>query len=309
MRKPKPEPRYHLTDSGVRRRHWTVLKLIEWSGQYLIEKGIERGRLDAEHLLAHAMRVSRLDLYLQYDRPLSGVELDRYRPLLTRRAQREPLQYIMGQTSFRNLELEVDQAVLIPRPETEILVDEVLEWVAGNGFKELVALDIGTGSGAIALSLVHEGPFSRVVATDSSKMALEGATRNALMTWLSERVDFRIGEYFDPLTVDEIFEVIVSNPPYVADGEAQALDPEIRDWEPEDALFSGPAGLAALRRIATGSGLHLRPGGLLALEVGLGQAGYVMEFLEDTAEFVGVRVRRDLTGRERIVLAHRAMTD
>ncbi|HIB10062.1 MAG TPA: hypothetical protein EYO20_09565 [Gemmatimonadetes bacterium] len=140
-------------------------------------------------------------------------------------------------------------------------------------------------------------------------MALEVATRNALMTGLSERVDFRIGEYFNPLTVDEIFEVIVSNPPYVADGEAQVLDPEIRDWEPGDALFSGPDGLAALRRIATGAGLHLRPGGLLALEVGLGQAGYVMEFLEDTAEFVGVRVRQDLTGRERIVLAHRAMTD
>ncbi len=113
-------------------RDWTVLKLIRWSGQYLDEKGIERGRLDAEHLLAHAMSTSRLDLYLQYDRLLSGAELDQYRPLLTRRARREPLQYILGRVGFRNLELEVDQAVLIPRPETEILVEEELQWVADN---------------------------------------------------------------------------------------------------------------------------------------------------------------------------------
>ena len=291
-----------------RRRVWKVLKLIEWSGQYLEEKGVERGRLDAEHLLAHAMSTTRLDLYLQYDRLLSGPELDQYRPLLTRRARREPLQYIVGRTGFRNLELEVDQAVLIPRPETEILVDEVLQWVSENKLKKPVALDIGTGSGAIALSLVHEGPFSRVVATDTSSVALEVATRNSLMSGLSDRVDFRLGEFYEPLTVGEVFEVIVSNPPYVADGEAQDLDPEVREWEPGVALYAGPDGLAALRRIATGVVPYLKPGGLLALEVGLGQAEYIKELLKNTEEFETVRVCRDLTGRERIVLAHRAMT-
>ena len=291
-----------------RRRDWTVLQLIEWSGQYLEEKGVERGRLDAEHLLAHAMSTTRLDLYLQYDRLLSGPELDQYRPLLTRRARREPLQYIVGRAGFRNLELEVDQAVLIPRPETEILVDEVLQWVSDNKLKNPGALDIGTGSGAIALSLVHEGPFSRVVATDTSSVALEVATRNSLMSGLSDRVDFRLGEFYEPLTVGEVFEVIVSNPPYVADGEAQDLDPEIREWEPGVALYAGPDGLAALRRIATGAGPYLKPGGLLALEVGLGQAEYIKELLKNTEEFQTVRVCRDLTGRERIVLAHRAMT-
>jgi release factor glutamine methyltransferase len=205
--------------------------------------------------------------------------------------------------------LEVDQAVLIPRPETEILVDEVLQWVADNELKEPMALDIGTGSGAIALSLVHEGPFSRVVATDTSRIALEVATRNSLISGLSDRVDFRFGEYYHPLTAGEMFEVIVSNPPYIADGEAQHLDPEIREWEPGAALYAGPDGLAALRRIATGAGPYLKPGGLLALEVGLGQAAYIMEILENTGEFVTVRVRRDLTGRERIVLAHRVMND
>lgn len=292
-----------------RRRDWTVLKLIEWSGQYLEEKGVERGRLDAEHLLAHAMSTTRLDLYLQYDRLLSGPELDQYRPLLTRRARREPLQYILGRAGFRNLELEVDQAVLIPRPETEILVDEVLRWVSENKLKNPVALDIGTGSGAIALSLVQEGPFSRVVATDTSSVALEVATRNSLMSGFSDRVDFRLGKFYEPLTVGEVFEVIVSNPPYVADGEAQDLEPEIREWEPGAALYAGPDGLAALRRIATGVGPYLKPGGLLALEVGLGQATYIMELLENTGEFRTVRVCRDLSGRERVVLAHGEMTD
>ena len=292
-----------------RRRDWTVLKLIEWSGQYLEDKGVERGRLDAEHLLAHAMSTTRLDLYLQYDRLLSGPELDQYRPLLTRRARREPLQYIVGRAGFRNLELEVDQAVLIPRPETEILVDEVLQWVSDNKLKNPGALDIGTGSGAIALSLVHEGPFSRVVATDTSSVALEVATRNSLMSGLSDRVDFRLGEFYEPLTVGEVFEVIVSNPPYVADGEAQDLEPEIREWEPGAALYAGPDGLAALRRIATGVGPYLKPGGLLALEVGLGQATYIMELLENTGEFRTVQVCRDLSGCERVVLAHREMTD
>ena len=292
-----------------RRRDWTVLKLIEWSGQYLEDKGVERGRLDAEHLLAHAMSTTRLDLYLQYDRLLSGPELDQYRPLLTRRARREPLQYIVGRAGFRNLELEVDQGVLIPRPETEILVDEVLQWVSENKLKKPVALDIGTGSGAIALSLVHEGPFSRVVATDTSRAALEVATRNSLMSGFSDRVDFRLGKFYEPLTVGEVFEVIVSNPPYVADGEAQDLEPEIREWEPGAALYAGPDGLDALRRIATGFGAYLKPGGLLALEVGLGQATYIMELLENTGEFRTVRVRQDLSGRERVVLAHREMTD
>ena len=292
-----------------RRRDWTVLKLIEWSGQYLEDKGVERGRLDAEHLLAHAMSTTRLDLYLQYDRLLSGPELDQYRPLLTRRARREPLQYIVGRAGFRNLELEVDQGVLIPRPETEILVDEVLQWVSENKLKKPVALDIGTGSGAIALSLIHEGPFSRVVATDTSRAALEVATRNSLMSGFSDRVDFRLGKFYEPLTVGEVFEVIVSNPPYVADGEAQDLEPEIREWEPGAALYAGPDGLDALRRIATGAGPYLKPGGLLALEVGLGQATYIMELLENTGEFRTVRVRQDLSGRERVVLAHREMTD
>jgi release factor glutamine methyltransferase len=282
--------------------------MMEWSGEYLEDKGVVCGRLDAEHLLASVLGLGRLDLYLQFDRPLVAAELDRYRPLLKRRARREPLQYILGRAAFRELDLEVDGRVLIPRPETEILLDEVLEWAKAHAGAQARALDLGTGSGAIALSLVLEGPFESVVATDSSEAALEVARRNAEAAGLSERLDFRLGSFFDPVREAEVFDLVVSNPPYVAEGEAPSLEPEVRDWEPGDALFAGPDGLVALRAIVAGAGPRLRPGGLLALEVGLGQAGPVTAMLEATGQYVDLRVRRDLTGRERVVLSRRATT-
>ena len=286
---------------------WTVLRMMEWSGEYLEGKGIARGRLDAEHLLADVLGLARLELYLQFDRPLIATELDRYRPLLKRRAKREPLQYILGWAAFRELDLEVDERVLIPRPETEILLDEVLEWAAAHAGEQARGLDLGTGSGAIALSLVLEGPFELVVATDTSEAALELAQCNAEAAELGHKVEFRLGSYFEPIADAEVFDLVVSNPPYVAEGEAPALEPEVREWEPGAALFAGPDGLVALRTIVAGAGAYLRPGGLLALEVGVGQAGPVVAMLEDTGEYVDVRVRRDLAGRERMVLTRRAM--
>ncbi|MEE2898695.1 MAG: peptide chain release factor N(5)-glutamine methyltransferase [Gemmatimonadota bacterium] len=288
---------------------WTVLRMMEWSGEYLAAKGVVRGRLDAEHLLADVLGLGRMDLYLQFDRPLVTEELDRYRPLLKRRAKREPLQYILGRAAFRELDLEVDERVLIPRPETEILVDEVLEWAAAHAGAESRGLDLGTGSGAIALSLALEGPFELVVGTDSSEAALEIALRNAEDAGLNEKVEFRLGSYFEPVSDEEPFDLVVSNPPYITEGETASLEPEVREWEPGAALFAGPDGLRALRAIVAGAGRHIRPGGLLALEVGWGQAAPVVAMLEDTGEYVDVRVRLDLTGRERMVLIRRAMTN
>jgi len=288
---------------------WTVLRMMEWSGEYLAAKGVVRGRLDAEHLLADVLGLGRMDLYLQFDRPLVTEELDRYRPLLKRRAKREPLQYILGRAAFRELDLEVDERVLIPRPETEILVDEVLEWAAAHAGAGSRGLDLGTGSGAIALSLALEGPFELVVGTDSSEAALEIAWRNAEDAGLNEKVEFRLGSYFEPVSDEEPFDLVVSNPPYITEGETASLEPEVRAWEPGAALFAGPDGLRALRAIVAGAGRHIRPGGLLALEVGWGQAGPVVAMLEDTGEYVDVCVRLDLTGRERMVLTRRAMTN
>jgi release factor glutamine methyltransferase len=282
---------------------WTVLRLMRWSGEYLENKGVERGRLDAEHLLSHALGIPRLQLYLQFDRPLAREELDRFRPLLRRRAEREPLQYILGRAAFRELDLHVDRRVLIPRPETEVLVDEVLAWAAAQDRTDMSAADIGTGSGAVALSLVHEGPFGRVVATDVSEDALEVARGNAGALGLSGKVDFRSGSLFSALDAGEIFDVVVSNPPYVAEAEADSLEPEVADWEPRQALFGGPDGLVVVRELVGGAGARLRPGGLLALEVGGGQAALVVAEVETMGGYDDVRVRRDLAGRQRVILA------
>ena len=291
---------------GLLPEAWTVLRLMRWSGEYLDTKGVERGRLDAEHLLAEALGVARLQLYLQYDRPLLPEELDRYRPLLRRRAQREPLQYIVGSAAFRELELQVDGRVLIPRPETEVLVDEILAWAGGQDGEALSAMDLGTGSGAIALSLAVEGPFERIVATDASAEALEVARANADKAGLDGSVEFREGSLFEPLHSGEVFHVVVSNPPYITEAEGRGLQPEVLDWEPSSALLGGPDGLDVIRGIIAGAGDHLLPGGLLALEVGLGQAGPVVALLESTGGYDDARIRRDYTGRERMVLARRA---
>jgi release factor glutamine methyltransferase len=282
---------------------WTVLRLMKWSGEYLESKGVDRGRLDAEHLLARALGLPRLQLYLQYDRPLEQSELDRFRPLLRRRAHREPLQYILGRAAFRELDLKVDSRVLIPRPETEVLVDEVLAWAGGK--ESLTALDLGTGSGAIGLSLLLEGPFRRVVATDVSVDAVELARENARDAGVEERIEFRIGALFDAVGVGESFDVVVSNPPYIAEGEASSLQPEVGLWEPADALFGGPDGLSVVRAIVQGAGAVLKPMGLLALEVGERQPEIVLGALEEVGEYDDVRIRRDLAGRQRVVLARR----
>jgi release factor glutamine methyltransferase len=286
---------------------WTVLRMIRWTADYLESKGVERARLEGEHLLAHALGLKRLDLYLQYDRPLTRAELDGFRPMVKRRAHREPLQYIVGSQPFRELDLLVDGRVLIPRPETEVLVEEVLDWARARAPEGgLDALDIGTGSGAIALSLAAEGPFRRVVATDVSAAALEVAARNRAAAGLDERVELREGADFAPLADDERFDVVVSNPPYVAEGERPGLEPEVLDWEPEGALFAGPDGLDVIRRIVAGAPARLREGGLLALEIGAGQAGAVEGLLERMEGWDSVTVRADLTGRERVVLAERS---
>lgn len=284
---------------------WTVLRMIRWSAQYLGEKGIESGRLDAEHLLAAALETERLELYLQYDRPLTPPELDAYRPLLRRRAAREPLQYVLGRAAFRELELEVDERVLVPRPETEELVQAVLEWADEGGRSGLTALDVGTGSGAVALSLVREGPFRSVVATDPSPAALELARSNAEAAEVADDVAFRQGGFYDPVRDDERFDVVVSNPPYVAEGQVEELEPEIREWEPREALLAGPRGLDALEPLARGAPEVVASGGLLALELAPRQAEPVAETVRGTEAFHAPEVRRDLSGRKRILLAVR----
>lgn len=276
--------------------------MIRWTAEYLAGKGFHNARLNAELLLAGMLGLKRLDLYLQYDRPLTPEELAEYRERLRRRARREPLQYIDGTAAFRDLVLKVDRRVLIPRPETERLVQEVLDWAAGRA--DLHAVDVGTGSGAIALALATEGPFARVVATDVSPDALALARENQLRAAPAAPVEFRHGDLLEPLR-GEAVDVVVSNPPYIGDEEAPALDAEVRDWEPAGALFAGQGGLDVIRRLVPGAADVLRPGGLLALEMGAGQGAAVCAIIHETSAFAAPRVRPDLAGRDRVVLAER----
>jgi release factor glutamine methyltransferase len=227
-------------------------------------------------------------------------ELERFRAGVRRRLKREPLQYIVGETQFRSLKLKVDRRALIPRPETEVLVGVVLDFV---GEAPARIIEIGTGTGAIALSLVKEAPQVAVVATDVSDEAAELARENALASNLA--VEFRSGDLWSVVAPGERFDVAVSNPPYIAEFERDELQPEVRDWEPAGALFAGSDGLAVIRGLVEGAPERLNPGGLLALEIGSTQAAAVVALIEATSSFENTRVVRDLSGRERIVTAVR----
>jgi release factor glutamine methyltransferase len=266
------------------------------------ERGFEQPRLEAELLLAGLLGLKRLDLYLQHDRPLSPEELERYRRAVRRRLKREPVQYILGTAAFRNLELHVDPRVLIPRPETELLAGAVLDWSKAHDRWGAV-LDIGTGSGAIALSLAGEGEYGRVVASDASPDALEVARGNAVRLDLADRLEFREGSLFDVMREGELFDVIVSNPPYVAESERASLAADVVEHEPPAALFAGANGLSVIERIVEGAPAWLQPGGLLALETGAGQGAAVLELMVKTGRYVAPRVERDLAGRDRMALA------
>lgn len=283
-------------------RVWTVMDVIRASGEYLDGKGLEHGRLDAEHLLAHVLGVGRLHLYLHFDRPLTVAERGRLKPLLRRRAAREPLQYILGTAPFRDLTLDVDRRVAIPRPETEYLID-VLQQVAGRDRVFESALDVGTGSGAIALALATEGLARAVTATDISAAALAAARHNAAAAGATT-IDFQKGSLLEPVT-GRTFDLVLSNPPYLTESEWRSAQPEVREWEPRLAMVGGEDGLDAIRGLVRGLDGILRPGGWVGLETGNSQTETVVHMLESVRTLDSVEAHGDLTGRQRYVLARK----
>jgi release factor glutamine methyltransferase len=252
--------------------------------------GCPSPRVDAEWLVAHVIGGSRTDLYAN-DRVLDGAEVLRLRSLVDRRRLREPLAYVLGEWGFRRLTLAVDSRVLIPRPETEILVERCLELL--DGVERPRVLDVGVGSGAIALALVDERPDARVVGTDSSPDALEVAEANKLRLGLDGRVELRLGDLV--AGAEGPFDLVVANPPYVLPDEVEQLEPEVRH-EPREALV----GVGRHSAVAEAASAVLRPAGALALEVGDGQAADVAQGLRDLG-YVNVTTTKDLAGCERVV--------
>jgi release factor glutamine methyltransferase len=270
----------------------TIGEVLKRSTDYLAEREIETPRLDAELLLGKALGCSRLQLYLDHDRPLEPVELDACRELVARRGRREPAAYILGEWGFRRLTLATDRRALIPRAETEIVVERCLELLGGTERPRV--LDVGTGSGAIALALADELREAAVTALDRSADALALAAENAARNGLS--IELVQGDFTEALPPGP-FDLVVSNPPYVADDELEAAEPEVRNWEPRGALAGG---IAEAEAIAEKARDVLRPGGWLVLEVAEKRADETTAALRARG-YSGVEVAPDLAGRPRVV--------
>jgi release factor glutamine methyltransferase len=276
----------------------TVLEVIGKAADYLAGKGVESPRLNAEILAGHALGLKRMQLYLQFERPLSEKELEAMRELVRRRGRREPIGYILGEMEFFGVRLKLDRRVLIPRPETEFLVESIV----GLCSSPARALDLGTGSGAIALALAKAWPSAQVTAVDASDEALTLARENAEAAGLAERVRLLRSDWFAALPVEANFDVIVANPPYLSEEEAAEAPPEVREHEPSRALIAADRGLADLSAIIRASPPFLAAGGLLALETGPGHHAELLK-LAIEAGFTRTESRRDLAGRDRFVLA------
>jgi release factor glutamine methyltransferase len=277
---------------------WTPLRLLGWTQGFFAQKGVDAPRLTSELLLANALGCDRVRLYLDFDKPLGAPELARYRELVKRRADGEPTAYLTGVREFWGHRLAVDARVLSPRPETELLVEAALAALPEAG----AALDLGTGSGAIALSLALGRPAARVTAVDLSPEALEVARANAAA--LGAQVDCLQGDLFAPLPPEARFDVIASNPPYVPTGELAGLQREVRR-EPRLALDGGADGLDVLRRVVAGAPRWLAPGGTLLLEMHESHLE-ALPALCLAAGFVTAEARRDLAGLPRLTVARMA---
>jgi release factor glutamine methyltransferase len=282
---------------------WTLRRILAWITADLEKRGNPSARLDADLLVAHALGVKRIALYLDLERPLVEAELALVRKLVERRRAREPIAYILGEREFFGRRFEVTPDVLIPRPDTETLVEQALLLLRA-GAPEGRLLDLCTGSGAIALSLAAELPERRVLATDISEPALAVAARNASALGVAERVELRAGDLFAALPAGERFALIAVNPPYVGAEELPTLAADVRDYEPRLALDAGSDSLIFYRRIARQAPDYLAAGASLLVEVGYTQAGAVAELLR-AGGLLDVRTQKDLAGIERVVVGHK----
>ena len=279
----------------------TIDAVMREGARRLSEAGVENAALDAALIVAETLGVDRLAVHTNRDRCLNADELGRIREMLDRRVAREPLAYILGRREFYGLDFEVTPDVLIPRPETELLVERAIAWIdrRGEGSSEPLIADIGTGSGAIAVAAAHERPQSQWIATDISEAALAVARRNAKRHGVDDRIEFRQGSLLEP--IDEKLNAICCNPPYVAERDRETLALEVVDYEPGGALFAGPDGLDCIRALIEESPHHLRSGGCLMIECGINQSGAIASLLERSASWCEATVHKDLAGIDRVI--------
>ena len=278
---------------------WTIVKILDWTRQYFADKGIENPRLDAEILLCAVLSCPRINLYVHFDQPLKADELAKYREFVLRRGRQEPLAYILGEKAFMNYTFKVTPAVLVPRPETELLVETLVE--LNDSGKKIKILDIGTGSGAIILSLLSLLPLAEGTAVDISSAALAVATENAERLGVSERFKPVLSDLYSKLPVGVQYDVIVSNPPYIPTEDIAALAADVKK-EPKGALDGGKDGLDFYRKIIAGASEYLLQGGLLAFEIGIHQGDAVTQLCRDHG-FGVTAVRKDYAGIERMIFA------
>jgi release factor glutamine methyltransferase len=283
----------------------TVLEAIQRSAEFLSKKRVESPRLQAELLLAHVLQLPRMQLYLKFERTLAPREVDDLRELVRRRGDREPLQHIVGSTCFCGLEIAVNGHALIPRPETELLAEAGWNFLSTLNPQPSTALDFGTGTGCLAVTLAVKCPAAQVSAVDISPDALALARQNAARHLVESRLQFFAGDGFTPLPSGARFDLIISNPPYIPAVEIDTLEPEVRDHDPRIALDGGADGLDFYRRLAREAGDFLKPGGRLMLEFGDGQEAFLPKIFTQE-KWVVEAVKADYNKRPRILIAHRA---
>ncbi len=285
---------------------WTVRRLLEWTAGYFKDRGFENPRLETELLLACALKTNRVGLYLRYDEIPDDAGRGVFRELVKRRAAGEPAAYLIGHKDFYSLDFDVSADVLIPRPETETLVLEGIEFIRGRakeepGFAPRI-LDIGTGSGALAVALAKNLPAAKVTAVDISAPALAAAEKNAAKHGVADRIDFRSSDLFSAVAPGERFALIVSNPPYVSRAEYDALDGSVKNFEPKIALLSGEKGTEIVERIIAAAPGHLEPGGRLLIEISPMIAEASLELLE-SSPFNHFDIINDYAGLKRVISA------
>jgi release factor glutamine methyltransferase len=284
---------------------WTIQKLLNWTTDHFTEKGIDSPRLSAELLLSHVLQMKRIELYTHFDKPVSREHLDQLHNLVERAGRHEPIRYLIGKTEFYSLEFDVGPDCMIPRPETELLVERAIEFLRTRPGKQFVC-DLCTGCGCIAIAIAKNFPDADIIGTDICDAALGIAAKNVEKHKLHDRINLLCGDLFDPLIPQldvSKFDLIVCNPPYVSAAEFESLEPNVKGYGPRIALYAGQDGLDAYRRIAEKIDQFLKADAALILEIGYAQGQAVRELLQKTECFNKITIEKDFHNNDRIVTA------